>query len=321
MTSIPQPVFIVGSWRSGTTITAKLLNHLPGVCVAKETGFITESLRLLKQVPSAQAITPLLAQVNSWLQTNGWTGRVTIEGFRAFCERSGIEGPRAFLYYVWTLDCEQPLQELRFVGDNTPLYVLAIPQLLELLPDARFIHVVRDPRDVVCSTLNLRFGAHDALVAAMEWNTCLGSWLMAERYLDAGVFTSFRYEDLCSTPAAVLQQLAEFLECPDGAAEAALQHQMQTPGESSVFSKVAESDHHRNLSNPLSAARVGRYRHALTAKQIRDIEVTARSGMLAYGYQPDAEGLHPLATEDRSRILQAMIRDVLRRLRFRIRGR
>ncbi len=321
MISIPQPVFVVGSWRSGTTITAKLLNHLPGVCIAKETGFITESLHLLQQVPAASALTPLLAQVNSWLQTNGWAGRVTIGGFRDFCNHSGLHGPRAFLYYVWTLDCTQPFRELRFVGDNTPLYVLAIPQLLEMLPDARFIHVVRDPRDVVCSTLDLRFGAHNALVAALEWNSCLGAWLMAERYLDAGVFTSFRYEDLCSAPAAVMQQLSEFLECPDGAAEAALERQMRTPAASSEFSKVAESAHHRNLSNPLSPARVGRYLKSLSAEQIREIEVTARSGMLAYGYEPQAAGLHPLATEDRGRIMQAMIRDLCRRLLFRIRGR
>lgn len=321
MNKVPRPVFVVGNWRSGTTITAKLLNCLPQTHIAKETGFITESLELLKQVPAPQAMTPLLAHVNSWLLTNGWTGRVSFDGFDSFCEQTGFVGPRAFLYYVWTLDSPQPISELRWIGDNTPLYLLAIPELLELLPDAHFIHVVRDPRDVICSTLKLRFGAHQALIGAMDWNTCLGAWLTAEKYLEDRVRTSFRYEDLCTDSVPVMQQLATFLGFQAGAAELALQQQSVSSAEATGFGRVAESAHHRNLAKPLSAASVGRYRRGLTREQIRQIEVTARAGMLACGYQTEAEGLHPLATENRLQILRAMVEDTLRRCWSRMCGR
>lgn len=94
-----------------------------------------------------------------------------------------------------------PWHELSFIGDNTPLYVLAIPAIQDLMPNARFIHMVRDPRDVVCSVLKMRFGADDVVVAAMEWHLTLGCWLMAERIVSADRRMECRYEDLCTARA------------------------------------------------------------------------------------------------------------------------
>jgi hypothetical protein len=185
MPRCPVPVFVLGCGRSGTTVTARLLNHLPGVHIAKETGYLNQHLDLLKQIHEVSVPTELLQVVNSWLQTNDWSGRVSAEGFAEFCRRQGMSGAAAFIHYVWSLDCPEPWEQLQFIGDNTPLYVLSIPELKQLLPEARFIHIVRDPRDVVCSTLKMRFGAFDATVAAMEWHITIGAWLMAERWLPA----------------------------------------------------------------------------------------------------------------------------------------
>ncbi|MFO1002924.1 MAG: sulfotransferase [Planctomycetaceae bacterium] len=86
---------------------------------------------------------------------------------------SAFSGAPAFIHYVWQIDAPIPWRQLRFIGDNTPLYVLSIPWLLELFPDAMFVHVVRDPRDVVCSVMSMRFGADNSIVAAMEWQQAL----------------------------------------------------------------------------------------------------------------------------------------------------
>ncbi len=321
MTEQPTPVFVVGSGRSGTTITAALLSRLPGVRIAKETGYIGEHLDLLQDTSNPQSLSKLIVAVNSWLKHNQWGHTASTEGFHAFCRRYDIQGGRAFIHYIWQLDSPTPWHELSFIGDNTPLYVMAITGIRKLMPEARFIHVIRDPRDVVSSILKMRFGADNPITAAMEWHFYLGCWLMAERSVPPGQRIECKYEDLCMTPEATFAKLAAFLNRSEAEAAAALGQQASTDsGPATGFEKIAALSHHSRLIEPLTASRVGRHTSELTAAQIQSIEEIAQYGMLAYGYTPSKWYIHPLLREDRLTLLRAMILDVANRCLKRLRG-
>ena len=314
MTQLPVPVFILGNGRSGTTVTAALLNQLPGIHISKETGFLSTSLAMLKAMDEPSVMRRLLAHVNPWLEVNAWTNRADERGFREFCDRHAVAGPEAFLHYVWSLDCPTPWNELAFIGDNTPFYVLSIPEILQLLPNSRFIHMLRDPRDVVSSMLKMRFGADDPLVAAMEWHTVFGAWLMAERLIAPGHRTEIRYEDLCTSPAPTFSRLARFFGYSDADADEALnRHAGGQSRDRSGFDQVARMSHHTLIHEPLSPRRVGRYRTELSRQQIRAIEEVTQAGMAACGYPFDEWHIHPLIHEDRPRFLRAMMKDTIRR--------
>ena len=321
MSQHPSPVFILGSGRSGTTITASLLNHLPGIQIAKETGYIAQNMALLQDVNNPEALVRLIKEVNSWLDKEQWRNRCSIEGFREFSQRYQLCGGAAFIHYVWQLDSRVPWHELSFIGDNTPLYVMAIPAIQELMPNARFIHVVRDPRDVVCSVLKMRFGADDVVVAAMEWHLLLGCWLMAERVVAAERRMEFRYEDLCISPEQTMTRLAKFLNLTDEDATTALARHSATGSQRNTgFEKVATVSHHTRLTEPIAPSRVGRYQSELTAVQVQAIEEVAQCGMLACGYEPSQWHEHPLIREDRIGLLKSMINDVANRCLKRLRG-
>ena len=311
MSEGPIPVFVLGCGRSGTTVTARLLNHLPGVHIAKETGYLNQHFELLRQIDQPAALERLLQIVNAWLQTNDWSGRASAADFAEFCRRQRISGAAAFIHYVWSIDCPEPWENLRFIGDNTPLYALSLPELKQLLPTARFIHVVRDPRDVVCSTLKMRFGAFDPTVAALEWHMTIGAWLMAERWLPIEDRIEFRYEDLCITPAATFGRIAGFLGFTQGEADLALQlHAGGGRQGQTGFEAVASQPHHTRIAEPLSPSRVGRYRKELTPAEVQAVEEQVCGAMLACGYQPEQMRLHPLAREDRTLMLKAYVRDL-----------
>ncbi len=321
MSQHPIPVFILGSGRSGTTITASLLSHLPGIQIAKETGYIAQNMALLQDINNPEALARLIKEVNLWLDKEQWRNKCSIEGFRDFGQRYQLSGGAAFIHYVWQLDSEVPWQELSFIGDNTPLYVLAIPAIQELMPNARFIHVVRDPRDVVCSVLKMRFGADDVVIAAMEWHLLLGCWLMAERVVAADRRMECRYEDLCTAPERTMTRLATFLNLTETDAIAALaRHTAIGSQQNTGFEKVARVSHHTRLTEPIAPSRVGRYQSELTAAQVQAIEEIAQCGMLACGYQPSRWHEHPLIREDRISLLKSMINDVAHRFLKRIRG-
>jgi len=322
MNQQPTPVFIVGSGRSGTTITATLLSQLPRVQIAKETGYIGQNVSLLQEIANPESLQQLIQSTNSWLAQNHWENRASAEGFHKFCVRHQVHGASAYIHYVWQLDSPKPWEELSFIGDNTPLYVMAIPAIQELMPNARFIHVVRDPRDVVTSMLKMRFGADDIVIAAMEWHLYLGCWLMAERIVPEERRMEFRYEDLCVAPFETLSRMARFLNHTDADAGSALErHAAAGNKQHTGFEKVAVVSHHTRLTEPLAASRVGRYQSELSADQIQAIEEIAQYGMLACGYQPTKWHMHPLVREDRIRLLRAMLNDFVRRCLKRLRGR
>jgi hypothetical protein len=167
----------------------------------------------------------------------------------------------AFIHYIWQLDSPRPWHELQYIGDNTPLYVMAIPVIQEFLPDAKFIHMVRDPRDVVTSTLKMRFGADDPVIAALEWHVALGCWLLAERIVPAERRMECRYEDLCTLPKETMNRLAQFVDHTEAEAMQALaDHASPAAKENTGFATVAAAEHHTRLTEPVDASRIGRYK-------------------------------------------------------------
>lgn len=320
----PRPVFVLGSGRSGTTITASLINRLPRIHIAKETGFVSHCRTALNETHDAATLAALIYQVNAWLESERWTNRASVAGFQEFAQKYGLTGAPAFLNYVWQLDCDVPWHELSYIGDNTPNYVFDAPIVDRLLPNARYIHVVRDPRDVVCSILKMKFGANDPVIAALDWHSWIGAWLMAERVIPAERRMELRYEDLCADPLAQLSRISSFLGgTPDEAARALEEHVDSKADRGRDFEKVAQLKHHTRLKEPISGQRVARYRSELTQRQIRAIEEIAQNGMLAYGYTPGDWYASPIVMERRLHFLASGLNDLIRRAfrRVRYRGR
>jgi Sulfotransferase family len=317
--SCPIPVLILGSGRSGTTITASLLSRLSRIHIAKETGYIGLCLPLLERIDQPEALQQLVDTVNSWLDRERWEHRASSSGYHEFCRRYGLSGGGAFLHYVWQLDSPVPWHELSHIGDNTPLYVMAIPAIQRLLPNAKFIHMIRDPRDVVCSIVKMRFGAKDLVAAAMEWHLYAGCWLMAERTLPISQRLECRYEDLCTSPESTLTRLAEFLNCTStDAVEALRAHAAAGAAGATGFGNVAGMSHHQRLNEALNPGRIGRYRKELTERQICQLEAILQYGLTAFGYPLTSWQVSPLMQENRMAYLSAQVRDLVKRVLFRL---
>jgi hypothetical protein len=126
------------------------------------------------------------------------------------------------------------------VGDNTPCYCLHIPLLHGLWPDARFIHVIRDGRDVALSmskhpgfrlmvelrspgwpslALDRRYSAESELGREPSLEDYIGLWdlrlrraLDGARHLSPGAYLEIRYEDLVRDPRTEMRRLGGFLD-------------------------------------------------------------------------------------------------------------
>jgi len=164
-------------------------------------------------------------------------------------------------------------------GDKTPEYVLHLPALYALFPDAQYIHIARDGRDVALSNSKVFFGAKNATVAALDWRqyACLVQSFAAE--LPPENFFECRYEDLMSDPVGVFESVARFLGVRDD--------------DETLFDTIRE-----RLPGELKADNFNKWKTAMSAAERRRFEQIAGVQLAEYGYEReflDAPDMSPVA--------------------------
>lgn len=304
------PLFVVGCPRSGTTLLAGLLSGLPDVWIGKETGFVPHLYQ-----PDGGSLADwdddrlgaLVDQVNDYLQMGRWEARATVAGARAWWAETGTTGYADLTRYVWSLDAAPDGRPRPIGGDQSPAYVLALPLLEDLFPTARFIHVVRDPRDVVASILPLPFWARSAGVAASDWNECVAGWWAAERRIPAERRSEVRYEDLVRAPDETLHRLAAALDLTVADTDLA----PSLPADPHRLADLAP--HHARLAGPIDDSSVGRHRRDLTDRDRSLVEAITHTGLVTYGYETGPYRPSPVLTEDVALLTGERLRDLGRR--------
>lgn len=215
------PLFIVGFGRSGTTILTQLVKKYLGVAFGTESQFI---------VRFAQRLTTY-GDLHVEANRRRLLGEVARQRFflrtgRNFGFRLDHEGALAAMReptYAAMLDAifSQLAAQSGCArwGDKTPEYTTHMPLLRAMFPEAQFIHMVRDGRDVALSSFLMHFGGKNAYKCGTDWASALRSVFDFAATAPAGMFTQVRYEDLMARPAETFATLIPFLGIEDPAGE------------------------------------------------------------------------------------------------------
>jgi hypothetical protein len=205
-TAAPMPV-IIGVPRSGTTLLHFMLDAHPTLAIPPETGFLARPLSWLRVLPAREAlfrtVTRLPFKSGAW-QDFGLDAREFREELRKIEPFSLSEGFRAF-YRLYA----RKQNKLRY-GDKTPLYCEHVAAIEKLLPEAHFIHIIRDGRDVALSLRPMPFApAQDMKTLALYWRRLIQNGRQSGRHCRA--YMEIRYEQLVRDPASVLVPICGFL--------------------------------------------------------------------------------------------------------------
>lgn len=92
-------------------------------------------------------------------------------------------------------------------ADKTPGHGLHLARLSELFPEAVFVHVVRDGRDVALSMVEMSWGPTDLPEAALHWADRVTRTRQAGTTLGPGRYLEVFYEDLIIDPVSVLTRV------------------------------------------------------------------------------------------------------------------
>jgi Sulfotransferase family len=321
-------LFIGGCPRSGTRLLGRLVNAHPDIAVIHEARFVPGWFK------HRRGLTP-----------DGLVTREFVEKLIAFprFEQFDVEprqleemiGPgetKPYPTFIRELfDLHGEAQGKPHVADKTPRYVRHIPTLHALFPRARFIHLIRDGRDVFLSLTNWKKVERGGLVAsAATWEEDRASTaaLWWERHVRLGredgaklapdLYLELRYEALVADPAGECQKLCAFLGLPFD--EAMLHYhevadtgsspqarQPPTPGRRKWSEQMSTADVERfeatagelldELSYPRSFPRpsTSALEHASRMRKAFSAEIESRGGRLPEHWYRDSP--HDLRTE------------------------
>ena len=166
-------------------------------------------------------------------------------------------------------------------GEKTAFYTSIMPTLAECYPDARFILLLRDPRDVVSSLHHTPWGkqAYPSLAdAALRWRVGMREAEAGLRGLDPARLLPVHYEDLAREPERCLRQICEFLSVPFDPAMLSFHERTDQ------FIAQTSQAWHPNTFKPISAASVERWRTRYSPEEVGLIELVCGSRMSKWGY-------------------------------------
>jgi hypothetical protein len=208
-------VFFVGCPRSGTTLLGRIGDAHPELAVIHETRWIADWFeKRVGLTPDGHVTAELLQR----LREHPRFVRLGLDRDRV--ERLlELDGPVRYAEFTTCIfDLYGELQGKRLVGDKTPRYVRFLQTLSGLWPEARFVHLIRDGRDVCLSVLEWNKGtpkfstwAEDPVSTAAlwwEWQVRVGrdaASVLGRRYHE------LRYESLVAEPERECAALCEFL--------------------------------------------------------------------------------------------------------------
>ena len=203
MSQADLPFFVVGSARSGTTMLRLMLNAHPEVAVPPESRFVVDLYTGSDEVDTSALLTRL-AQHERF---EAWELPIeAVRGELGSAMRAPYSDVMRAAYRAYAR-----LQGKSRWGDKTPRYVEHLDLLSRLFGDARFIHLIRDGRNVALSYADVPFGPKTIAAAADLWARRVSAGMRVGRALEHR-YLELRYEDLVEDAAGEIKTLCEFLE-------------------------------------------------------------------------------------------------------------
>ncbi|MFE5561690.1 sulfotransferase family protein [Streptomyces sp. NPDC056544] len=245
------PVFVIGLPRSGTTHLHYLLARDPAVAYMTWAMALLPDLSLFADgrfaclyarwlpptrghdhvavninAPATEEIALMIRGVDTFLHYQCFP-----DAFEYYLERATLRGASEEQRERWRAQYTQILNKVSLAGEGRRLLLknaantARVGELLTLFPDARFIHIVRNPYEVVASarrlftveTARCRLGGSPRNTDSDVLTYCttnMQAYLDQRNLIPPGQLIEIRYEDLIGDPLATVHAIYQRLELP-----------------------------------------------------------------------------------------------------------
>jgi Sulfotransferase family len=272
----PPAPFVVGAARSGTTMLRLMLDAHPELAIPPETLFLPELIDAAKEPGAGPAqLAEMLVTQRHFADFGIDSGEVT----RAFGEIEPFEVGDAIRAFFNLYAAEQGKPRW---GDKTPAYALSMKKIHRNIPEARFIHLIRDGRDVRLSQLGRGSGHPTPEQHAKRWRRRVQK--TREQGEVVPHYIEVRYEDVVTDTEQQLRRLCEFCGL-EWDAQVLRFHERAA---SRLEEVAGPTDHHRLTSEPPRKDRIAQWRTKMSASDQASFEDEAGDLLAELGYEVGA---------------------------------
>ncbi|MFZ0547489.1 MAG: sulfotransferase [Candidatus Promineifilaceae bacterium] len=291
-----QPFFIVGVHRSGTTLLRYMLSSSPRIYIPPESDFIP---RFFLKRPSHHLDEEQVEKILNFIFTRyrfvkEWEGEAPQAAL--FFEQRNPQTAAGFLDHLYRSYAEQK-GAVRW-GDKTPIYSSYIDLIHQIFPQAKFIHIIRDGRDVALSILD-KWGDKefhvDIYFAARNWVRRIRQGQASGKRIGSDLFYELHYESLVDEPERELRAICDFLDEPF--VEEMVTHHRQ------ASQQIESGSFHDAVRQPANKSRIGRWREEMSPADLRLFERIAAPLLTELGYKTASDGTMPITEKARFQAL------------------
>jgi hypothetical protein len=284
----PAP-FIVGVARSGTTLLRLMLDAHPALAIPPETHFLPQLVRAERDGGGPDDLVDVIVRHRRWPDFG-----LSEPELRTRAGQASPIGATGVLRSFFELYAEG--QGKPRWGDKSTNYVRKLKQVRDALPEATFIHLIRDGRDVALSQLGVHFGPDTIADAAVKWRDEIEKARRVGPRL--GRYVELRFEELIADPEPGLRQIcdlisldwdAAMLDYRERAADriGEIARDLERP-DGEIVSAEARARHQSNVSKPLQPERAGGWRERMSSEDRAVFEELAGEALAELGYETGA---------------------------------
>lgn len=301
------PVFVGGHPRSGTTLLGAMIGaHSDFVCTP-ESQFKTRVLR-----HSSIADKGIINMQTAFhLIRKNWRFKIWDLDIHSLPYNEIHSYPELIFWIVKVYGEKSGKSNAGIWVDHTPSNIKNANALLELFPEAKFIHIVRDGRAVASSIMPLDWGANTVDTAARSWVKRLLHYLTVESSLGDKKIIRIRFEDLVQKPETTLRRVCLFLN---------IDYQPQMVQGGGLKVPQYTSKQHSLIGKGPDPKEVNAWKKELTPRQVEIFESIAGDLLLSLGYslQYGLQAKKMTGTERfKSKIQEIYRRDIVNKARHR----
>ncbi len=267
-------LFISGRPRSGTTLLMSLFDAHPNVSIPPECQFIVNLHSKYKNTTdwNYNIINEFIEDLKIQWRFEFWN--VDLEKLKKNLQDFGGQASYADVCkQVYLLNKSVfPKEDILLLGDKNPGYTIYTERLLEIFPNAKFIHIIRDYRDNLVSIRNVDFELPVTSMVVYKWTYFIRRFRKAMRR-NPDNHIEIRYEDLVTNPEKEMKKLCVFAGVKYR--EDVFNFHEKTEEVMKMYPEDIMKKYFSSLMKKVNTSRMGLWKKELNDKQIKIADYTA----------------------------------------------
>lgn len=274
-----RPIFIISSPRSGSTLLRLILNAHSRIAIPPPTllfSYIYPFVHTYGNLRDEDNLEALIEDILELQKSKPWPIELTPAMLKSACEEPTFAGIYTALHRIWADHHNKPRW-----GEKTPPDIFFIGDILSCYPDAQFIHIIRDGRDVAVDWAENLEWPKNIYSTASNWKDFVSAVNPWREKLDSAHLLEIYYENLVKDPPGIVGQICQFL----GEVYEPQILEFYRSDETSKWSQSASC--HRFLSKPITDEHIGVFKDRLemTDRQMLAKLIGKELGDLGYSVE------------------------------------